>query len=155
MSGDINVFGGFVSGASSAVWGDIKGNIEEQTDLITRLNAKEDKQEGKGLSTNDYTDDDKEKLGKVNTVSILSLLPEDWVYSSADSMYKQEKSMANISESDTVEAYLSLSSNEEIAEKETLYWSKVEKMVTNNGSITTFIKNDSAPDITLNIKIKL
>ena len=70
-------------------------------------------------------------------------------------MYKQEKSMANISESDTVEAYLSLSSNEEIAEKETLYWSKVEKMVTNNGSITTFIKNDSAPDITLNIKIKL
>ena len=72
MSGDINVFGGFVSGASSAVWGDIKGNIEEQTDLITRLNAKEDKQEGKGLSTNAYTDDDKEKLGKVNTVSIMS-----------------------------------------------------------------------------------
>ena len=38
MSADNNVFGGFTGEKSgSAVWGDISGNIDNQTDLIERL----------------------------------------------------------------------------------------------------------------------
>ena len=43
-------------------WGEISGNIADQTDLNNILNSKMDKIEGKSLSTNDYTNEDKNKV---------------------------------------------------------------------------------------------
>ena len=93
MAVDCNIYGGFVSGGSSteAVWGDIKGTIENQTDLIEKLNAKMDKQEDKGLSTNDFTDEAKDKLDKLNNTFIFSLLPNQWESTGKMiHMYKEE-----------------------------------------------------------------
>lgn len=42
--------------SKSADWGSINGDINDQTDLINALNLKQDTEEGKGLSTNDFTD---------------------------------------------------------------------------------------------------
>ena len=49
----------------SAVWGNIQGEISNQTDLQIALGDKVDKVEGKALSTNDYTDAEKTKLGAI------------------------------------------------------------------------------------------
>ena len=46
----------------SGTWGSITGDIEDQTDLTEALGLKVDKVTGKGLSTNDYTDADKNRL---------------------------------------------------------------------------------------------
>ena len=55
---DLGNFGG--------TWGNITGNIENQTDLINKLNTKVDKVEGKTLSTNDFTNADKNKLDSLS-----------------------------------------------------------------------------------------
>jgi hypothetical protein len=47
---------------SGAVWGEITGDITDQTDLITALDLKVDAVPGKGLSANDFTDILKTKL---------------------------------------------------------------------------------------------
>ena len=49
----------------AANWGSISGSINAQEDLIAEFAKKVDKVEGKGLSTNDYTDADKEKLAAI------------------------------------------------------------------------------------------
>lgn len=48
--------------AGAGTWGDIAGNLADQTDLKEALDNKVDKVEGKGLSTNDYSDEDKAKV---------------------------------------------------------------------------------------------
>lgn len=48
-------------------WGDIAGSLSDQTDLYEALSNKVDVEEGKGLSTNDYTDEDKARLADVET----------------------------------------------------------------------------------------
>lgn len=48
--------------SSGAVWGEITGDITEQTDLVTALDLKVDAVPGKGLSANDFTDILKTKL---------------------------------------------------------------------------------------------
>lgn len=59
MVEDCNIYGGFTIYAK---WGEIQGDLLEQTDLKNALDSKVDKEEGKGLSTNDYTDEEKSKL---------------------------------------------------------------------------------------------
>ncbi len=59
MAEDCNIHGGFTIYAK---WGEIQGDLLEQTDLKNALDSKVDKEEGKGLSTNDYTDEEKNKL---------------------------------------------------------------------------------------------
>lgn len=157
MGGDINVFGGFVSNSGSSsdtYWGDIKGNIESQIDLSNVLENKMDKQENKGLSTNDYTNEDKEKLGKLNTVILVALLPENWDYAGTDNTYYQDTVISDIESTDNVEVYISLSSNESIATKEEFYWNNINRITTNDGFIRTYINGD-IPDVTLNIKVKI
>ena len=46
-------------------WGGISGTLSNQTDLQSELDLKVDKVSGKGLSTNDYTDDEKTKLSEI------------------------------------------------------------------------------------------
>ena len=48
-------------------WGEIQGNITEQTDLQEALNQKLNAEAGKGLSTNDYSNEDKTKVSKIIT----------------------------------------------------------------------------------------
>lgn len=43
-------------------WGKLTGNIEEQEDLMEEFGKKVDKVVGKGLSTNDFSNEEKEKL---------------------------------------------------------------------------------------------
>ena len=51
----------------SSSWGNITGEIEKQEDLKVKLDSKVDKVDGKQLSTNDYTDEDKEKLKSIDS----------------------------------------------------------------------------------------
>ncbi len=78
MSGDCNTYGGFVAGSgggtTDTVWGDITGNISNQKDLIRELEKKVNKEENEGLSSNDFTNKNKEKLDKVTYPHHLSRL---------------------------------------------------------------------------------
>lgn len=63
QNGGWTVTGG--GGGGSSDWGDIAGDIDNQLDLIERLEEKVDAEEGKGLSTEDYTSGEKEKLSGI------------------------------------------------------------------------------------------
>ena len=49
----------------TAVWGKISGTLADQTDLKNALDAKQDAEAGKGLSTEDFTTADKTKLAGI------------------------------------------------------------------------------------------
>ena len=53
--------------ADSVAWGNVsdKPNLSSATEVNTALSGKVDKVDGKGLSTNDYTTDEKNKLGGI------------------------------------------------------------------------------------------
>ena len=74
--------------ASTAIttvsWGDIEGSISAQTDLVDALALKVDKEAGKGLSANDYTDLEKTKLGNIADGAEVNV-NADWDSSSGDS----------------------------------------------------------------------
>lgn len=61
----------YPTAAGNAEWGSIGGNINSQIDLRNALNDKVDKVNGKGLSTNDYTAADKNKLGALPSAAEL------------------------------------------------------------------------------------
>ena len=69
MSGDCSIYGGFVVGTSNVNWGDIQGEISNQSDLMSELDKKVDKIDGKGLSTNDYDNTAKETVDSLGTAS--------------------------------------------------------------------------------------
>lgn len=61
--------GGWSEVAASAgggVWGEITGNISNQADLAKALGKKVDAVTGKGLSSNDFTSQDKQKLEELS-----------------------------------------------------------------------------------------
>ena len=60
----------------AANWGSISGSINAQEDLIAEFAKKVDKVEGKGLSTNDYTDADKEKLAALEAGAQKNVIEE-------------------------------------------------------------------------------
>ena len=60
----------------AANWGSISGSINAQEDLIAEFAKKVDKVEGKGLSTNDYTDADKEKLAAIEAGAQKNVIEE-------------------------------------------------------------------------------
>lgn len=157
MSGDCNIYGGFVAGSgegtSDAVWGDITGNISNQKDLMAKLEKKVDKEENKGLSSNDFTNENKEKLDKLNTIFEFSLSPDSWELFNND-IYTQKVFLESIKSSDTVVADISLSSDMELATKEYECWSRITKIEINDGNIKPYYRGE-IPDISLNIKIKI
>ncbi|MCJ8168625.1 hypothetical protein [Atopomonas sediminilitoris] len=53
--------------ASSTDWGQIGGMLSNQADLQSALAARQPTESGKGLSSNDYTDSEKNKLASVAT----------------------------------------------------------------------------------------
>ena len=125
MSADNNVFGGFVSGGSGgAYWGGITGNIDNQSDLVERLCH----------------------------IYEVTLIPNNWEFSSGDNLYVQTISIPEIKESNYVVAYIKFSDTKTTSEKEANYWNKIEKIAVFDGYITAYI--EELPDITLNIILK-
>ncbi len=108
MSGDCNIYGGFVSGSSKANWGDIQGEISSQEDLISALDKKVDKIEGKDLSSNDFTDEEQEKLNRLNTVFTFSLFPDKWEFFN-ENIYTQTIDFETVKSTDSVIANIVLS----------------------------------------------
>lgn len=155
MSGDCNVYGGFVVGQSSsgAKWGEIKGTISNQLDLLSELNDKVDKVKCKELSSNDFTDGDKEKLEKLNTIFEFSLSIDSWELFNDDT-YIQIVPLEKIKSTDTAIAEIRLSSDNTLCQKEMEYWSNVFKIELCDGYIKTYLHGE-VPDITLNIRIKI
>ena len=153
MSGDCNIYGGFVVGTSNTNWGDIQGQISNQNDLIVELDKKIDKTDGKVLSSNDFTDDEQDKLSRLNTIFTFSLSPDKWELFNAD-VYTQTIYLETIKSTDNVVADISLSDDENLSQIELEYWSNVTKIEINDGSITTYFKGE-IPNISLNIKIKI
>lgn len=153
MSGDCNIYGGFVSGSSKTNWGDIQGEISSQEDLISALNKKVDKIEGKDLSSNDFTDEEQEKLRKLNTIFTFSLSPDKWDFFN-ENIYTQTIDFETVKSTDSVIASIALSEDENISQMELECWNKVTKIEINDGSITTYFKG-KIPSISLNIKIKI
>lgn len=153
MSGDCNIYGGFVSGSSKTNWGDIQGEISSQEDLMSALDKKIDKIEGKDLSSNDFTDEEQEKLRKLNTIFTFSLSPDKWDFFN-ENIYTQTIDFETVKSTDSVIANIVLSEDENTSQMELEYWNKVTKIEINDGSITTYFKG-KIPSIPLNIKIKI
>lgn len=158
MSGDLNIYGGFVVGSgggssSGTFWGDIQGQVSNQSDLVSEFDKKVDKIEGKTLSSNDFTDKEQEKLSKLNTLFTFSLSPDRWELFNND-IYTQTVSFENIKSTDTVIADISFSDDAELATKEYECWSKITKIQINNGSIKTYYRG-GPPTIVLKVKIKI
>ena len=151
MSGDCNIYGGFVSGSLKANWGDIQGEISNQKDLMSELNTKIDKVDGKDLSSNDFTDELREKLINVNKTYLISI--EKIWNKISDNTYTQIISVTGIKEKDVAIVNVELSDDLNIADLELKAWSKISSISINNGSITVYCKNGT-PDIDLKIKIK-
>lgn len=122
LSADNNVFGGYGSGGSgSPYWGNITGNIDNQTDLIERLRR---------------------------TYEVV-LNPNDWELQGNDNTYVQTRNVPGIKAEDNVTAYINFSDEEETSKKESLCWNNLDKISVFDGHIKAYIK-DSAPEIPLN-----
>ena len=153
MSGDCNIYGGFVVGTSNTNWGDIQGEISNQSDLMSELDEKVDKVDGKTLSSNDFTDEEQDKLSRLNTIFTFSLSPDRWEFFN-ENIYYQTITLETVKSTDSVVADIVLDPDTELSKQELECWSKVMKITINDGSVTTYFKGE-IPNINLNIKIKI
>lgn len=65
------------AGSGNAQWGQITGTIGNQADLAAALNAKQDKEEGKGLSQENFTSAEKSKLANIQARAEVNV-QSDW-----------------------------------------------------------------------------
>lgn len=79
-----------------AKWGEITGTLSNQTDLDDELNNKVDKVTGKGLSENDYTTAEKNKLAGIQNGAEVNV-NADWNSVSGDSQILNKPSIPSIS----------------------------------------------------------
>lgn len=157
MSGGCNIYGGFVVGSSSdssttsTSWGNITGNILDQKDLTEKLDSKIDKIDGKGLSSNDFTNEMQDKLINVNKSYLISV---DKVWSNfSENIYMQVIPVNGIKEKDIAMVCIELSDDKVLADKELAVWNRITKVMINNGSITAYIEGN-VPDVSIKIRIK-
>lgn len=127
--------------------------IMSQKAVTEQLNSKMDKIEGKGLSSNDFTDEIKEKLEKLNTVFEFSLSPDNWEFFNDDT-YIQTVPQEKLKSTDTAIAEILLSSNKTLCQREMEYWSNVSKIELCDGYIKTYLQG-KIPNIVFHIRIKL
>jgi hypothetical protein len=85
-----------LGGASSVDWGSIGGDILDQTDLQNALSGKVDKVTGKGLSTNDYTTTEKNKLAGIQAGAEVNV-NADWNATSGDAQILNKPTIPNVS----------------------------------------------------------
>lgn len=83
-------------GGGESSWGAIVGTLSDQTDLSTALGNKVDKENGKGLSTNDYTTTEKDKLSGIASGAEVNV-QTDWNQSdnTADDFLKNKPTIGN------------------------------------------------------------
>ncbi len=137
-----------------------KNQIDEKFQVISpavqkvideKLDSKVDKVEGKGLSTNDFTNEMKNKLNGSNKSYLVSV---DKVWSAySEDTYMQIVPVNGIKETDTAVVCIETSKDEFLADKELEIWNRITRIVVNNGSITVYIKG-KMPDISIKIRIK-
>lgn len=153
MAGDCNMYGGFVVSQSSsgARWGEIQGTLSNQSDLLSALNNKVDKVSNKDLSSNDYTDLDKEKLSRLNTIKSV-LVGTNW-NTIDDGVYTQDLEVDDIRATDSVVAGIILNTDPLKAKLEIEAWSYVSRIVINDGSITIYCYK-SMPKTEFTIQLK-
>lgn len=122
-----------------------------QKAVTEKLESKVDKVEGKGLSTNDFTDEMKNKLNGSNKSYLITI---DKVWSAHDdSTYMQIVPVNGIKETDIAVVCIETSKDEFLADKELEIWNRITRIVVNSGSITVYIKG-KMPDISIKIRIK-
>ena len=122
-----------------------------QKAVTEKLDSKVDKIEGKGLSTNDFTDEMKNKLTGSNK-SYLITIDKVWSAYSEDT-YMQIVPVNGIKETDIAAVCIETSKDEFLADKELEIWNRITRIVINSGSITVYIK-EKMPDISIKIIIK-
>ena len=122
-----------------------------QKAVTEKLDSKVDKIEGKGLSTNDFTDEMKNKLNGSNK-SYLITIDKVWSAYSEDT-YMQIVPVNGIKETDIAAVCIETSKDEFLADKELEIWNRITRIVINSGSITVYIK-EKMPDISIKIIIK-
>lgn len=125
--------------------------IMSQKAITQRLEEKIDKTEGKSLSSNDFTDELKEKLININKTYLISI---DKVWNRIfDNTYTQIIPVNGIKEKDIAIVNVELSDDPNLADSELKAWYKISNIFINDGSITIYCKN-GIPDIDLKIRIK-
>lgn len=133
--------------------GESTNKVMSQKSVTDKLESKVDKIEGKGLSSNDFTDELKNKLissssGKSYLISI------DKVWSAfSDGTYMQIVPVNGIKETDAAVVCIETSKDELLADKELEIWNRITSITVNNGSITVYITG-RMPDISIKIRIK-
>lgn len=95
----IDITDGVISNTqTSANWGNITGTLSEQTDLNNALDNKVDKITDKGLSTNDYTTTEKEKLAGI-AAGAEKNVNADWNSTSGDSQILNKPTLSIVATS--------------------------------------------------------
>lgn len=84
-----------VSASQASSWGSITGNLASQTDLVAELDAKVPKETGKGLSTNDYTTTEKNKLAGIAAGAEVNV-NADWNATSGDAQILNKPTIPSI-----------------------------------------------------------
>ena len=122
-----------------------------QKAITQELEKKTDKIEGKDLSSNDFTDELREKLINVNKTYLIRI--EKIWNKISDNTYTQIIPVTGIKEKDVAIVNVELSDDLNLADAELKAWSKISSISINNGNITVYCKNE-IPDIDLKIRIK-
>ena len=154
MPGDCNIYGGFQTekaSENSTYWGDIKGDISYQTDLKNILDSKVDKESGKSLTSNDFTDVLKQKLERIKTIYEITFLPKNWE-TLENNIYTQTVAIQGIKETDAAIADLIVSDDLATRTLELEVWSNIIKIEINKGNIKAFLQGE-IPEIALNARI--
>jgi len=121
------------------------------TSVLNNLNDKVDKVSGKGLSTNDFTATDKNKLDAIYTNTFQTTVSTSWTGSGP---YTQTVTVNGILASDNPIVDIVLSNTLATAKSQAIEWVKVSKITTENNSITIRCDNEK-PIIQLPIQLKV
>lgn len=96
-----------IENGGSSAWGGITGDIDLQLDLKGKLDSKIDIEIGKGLSSNDYTTEEKQKLFGIENNANYYVLPNnvvfdnDYVHTDNNFTTEEKQKLANQSGTNT------------------------------------------------------
>ncbi len=133
--------------------GQSSDKIMSQKAVTEQLDEKVEKIDGMGLSANNFTNAEKEKLERLNQAFEILLTADGW-QNVGEKSYTQTVAVEKLKSTDTVIADVSLSSDEVVAAKELQIWENVTRIEIFNGSAKVHYHGE-IPDITLKLKLKI
>lgn len=133
--------------------GQSSDKIMSQKAVTQQLEEKVAKVDGMGLSANNFTDAEKEKLEKLNQIFKISLLQNGW-QTIGENSYLQTVRVEKIKSTDTVIADISLSNDAVLAAKELQIWQNITKIEILDGGATVHYRGE-IPTVALNLKLKI